>query len=105
MIANSDFFRRRDAPAAHRYELDVDTLRAASASIVAAGGERSRDGFPYRAARALATLLDVDLEEFPGDHAGFATRPQAFAAKLAAILDDRSSPHACEPPAEPAGCR
>jgi pimeloyl-ACP methyl ester carboxylesterase len=92
MIANSDFFRRRDAPAAHRYELDVDTLRVASASIVAAGGERSRDGFPYRAAKALARLLDVDLEEFPGDHAGFATRPQAFAAKLAAILDEPLKP-------------
>lgn len=86
MIANNEFFRHRDAPAAHRYELDVDALRAASGLITSAGGERSRDGFPYRAAVALAELLDVEFEEFPGDHAGFGTRPRAFAAKLAAVL-------------------
>jgi pimeloyl-ACP methyl ester carboxylesterase len=85
-IANSEFFRQRDAPAAHQYELDVYRLRAAATQIVAAGGEKSKHAFPYRSMRALAELLEIKFVEFPGDHAGFATRPEAFAAKLAAIL-------------------
>jgi pimeloyl-ACP methyl ester carboxylesterase len=86
-IANSRFFAARDAPAAHRFEPDVDALRARSVPIVAAGGHRSREGFPHRAARALAEVLDVEFAEFPGDHAGFATRPSAFAHRLAEVLE------------------
>lgn len=85
-IANSEFFRTRDAVAAHRYQLDIDRLRPAATRIVAAGGEKSRDAFPHRCARALADRLGTRFVEFPGDHAGFATRPKAFAATLASIL-------------------
>ena len=86
MVANAEFFRTRDAPSAHHYELDVTALADSPARIVAAGGERSRDAFPYRCARALADRLGIEFAEFPGDHAGFATRPEAFAAKLREVL-------------------
>jgi pimeloyl-ACP methyl ester carboxylesterase len=85
-VANSEFFRTRDAVAAHRYRLDVDRLRVAASRIVTAGGEESRDAFPHRCARALADLLGTRFAEFPGGHAGFATRPEAFAAALRNIL-------------------
>lgn len=87
-IANSEFFRRRDAPAAHRYVADLDALRRVSPLIVPAVGERSGHAFPHRAARALAEFLGTELAILPGDHAGFATRPTAFAAALATQLDE-----------------
>jgi hypothetical protein len=85
-MANAAFFREHDAPAAHRYRLMTDTLRAFASRIIAAGGEKSRDAFPYLSTRALADQLGIEFAEFPGDHAAFATRPKAFAAKLAGIL-------------------
>jgi pimeloyl-ACP methyl ester carboxylesterase len=85
-LANATFFRDHDAPAAHRYRLDMDALKTVSDRIVAAGGEKSRDAFPHRSTRALADQLGIEFAEFPGDHAGFATRPRAFAARLAEIF-------------------
>jgi pimeloyl-ACP methyl ester carboxylesterase len=85
--ANAAFFRANDAPAAHRYELDLDALRAASDRLVTAGGEKSRPAFPYRCAAALAAAVGIEFFELPGDHAGYATRPASFAAALAAVLD------------------
>jgi pimeloyl-ACP methyl ester carboxylesterase len=85
-MANAAFFREHDAPAAHRYHLMIDTLTAAASRIIAAGGEKSRDAFPHLSTRALADRLGIEFAEFPGDHAAFATRPKAFAARLAEIL-------------------
>jgi pimeloyl-ACP methyl ester carboxylesterase len=85
-LANTEFFRRRDAKSAHQYITDLDALRPLHNQIIAAGGEKSREGFPYRAACALGDILDARFIEFPGDHAGFATRPRAFATKLVEVL-------------------
>jgi pimeloyl-ACP methyl ester carboxylesterase len=85
-LANSEFFRARDAVAAHRYQLDLDRLRPAASLIVAAGGEKSRTAFPYRCARTLADRLGSAFVEFPGDHAGFATQPKAFAVALTDVF-------------------
>ncbi len=85
-LANAAFFRENDAPAAHRYRLDLDALKAVSDRIVAAGGEKSRAAFPHRSTRVLADRLGIEFVEFPGDHAGFATRPRAFAERLAEVL-------------------
>jgi len=87
-IANSEFFRLRDARAAHRHVTDLDALRDATTLIVPAAGERSGHAFPHRAALALAERLGTEPAILPGDHAGFATRPRAFAAALATLLDD-----------------
>jgi pimeloyl-ACP methyl ester carboxylesterase len=80
--ANMQFFLRHDAPYAHRYKLNRDALRHGAKRIVPAAGQLSRDTMPYRCARALARSLDRDLEEFPGNHSGYASRPHAFGAEL-----------------------
>jgi pimeloyl-ACP methyl ester carboxylesterase len=84
-IANLQFFLAHDAPAVHRYQLDLPALRAAAARIVPAAGA-STQTFPRRCAQALAGELGRPLAEFPGGHSGFMLRPRAFAARLREIL-------------------
>jgi pimeloyl-ACP methyl ester carboxylesterase len=84
-IANLEFFLTRDAPAVHRYQLDLPALREAAARIVPAAGA-STQAFPRRCAQALAGELGRPLAEFPGGHNGFMLRPRAFAARLHEIL-------------------
>jgi pimeloyl-ACP methyl ester carboxylesterase len=90
-LANATFFREHDAPAAHRYRPDLAALKAVSDRIIAAGGEKSREAFPCRSTRALADRLGTAFVEFPGDHAGFATRPRAFAGRLTEVLAEAST--------------
>jgi pimeloyl-ACP methyl ester carboxylesterase len=84
-IANLEFFLTHDAPAVHRYRLDLAALRAAAPRIVPAAGANSQ-AFPRRCAQALAGELGRPLAEFPGGHSGFMLRPRAFAARLGEIL-------------------
>jgi pimeloyl-ACP methyl ester carboxylesterase len=80
--ANMQFFLTHDAPAAHRYLLDLAALRAVSAAIEPAAGELSRGSSPYQCAQALAHHLGRPLTQFPGNHSGYALRPRAFAEAL-----------------------
>jgi pimeloyl-ACP methyl ester carboxylesterase len=84
---NLQFFRTYDAPAAHRYRLDVAALKSVAPRIVPAGGQTSREFWAHHSAEALANLLGVEFVEFPGGHNGHILRPKAFAAKLAEVLD------------------
>jgi len=77
------------------YELDFDSLRAASTRIVVAGGAESEATFPYRAALAVAERLGTEAVIFPSHHAGFVGGefgqqgdPDAFAATLRGVLTD-----------------
>ena len=76
------------------YRPDVDALQAATTRVVVAAGEESVRTLPGRGATALAPLLGQPLTMFPGDHGGFLGgeygqhgQPEAFAAKLRAVLD------------------
>ena len=84
-IANLEVFLARDAPAVHRYQLDLPALHKAAARIVPAAGT-STQAFPRRCAQALADELGRPLAEFPGNHSGFILRPRAFATRLHEIL-------------------
>jgi pimeloyl-ACP methyl ester carboxylesterase len=84
-IANLEAFLARDAPAVHRYQLDLPALHQAAARIVPAAGT-STQAFPRHCAQALADELGRPLAEFPGNHSGFILRPRAFAARLHEIL-------------------
>ena len=68
------------------YEPDLRALRDAPSRVVVAGGVTSRGEFPHRTAVALAEHLGSALAEFPGNHAGFAIEPEAFARKLRDVL-------------------
>jgi pimeloyl-ACP methyl ester carboxylesterase len=84
-IANLEVFLARDAPAVHRYRLDLHALQKAAARIVPAAGT-STQAFPRHCAQALADELGRPLAEFPGNHSGFILRPRAFAARLHEVL-------------------
>ena len=92
---------RRDDPLFARntgttfFEPDFDALGRASTRIVLAVGEASADQLTDRATRAIAARLGSEVAVFPGGHGGFnrspwdpTADPEAFAAKLQAILDE-----------------
>jgi hypothetical protein len=77
------------------YRLDIDALGAAPTRIVLALGEESEGTFTGRAAVAAAELLGQQAAVFPSHHGGFvggdspyAGKPEAFARKLRAVLDE-----------------
>lgn len=84
--ANAAFFLTHDAPAARQYQLDIAALQAAATRIVPAAGSTNREFWIHHCASALADRLGRPLVEFPGGHAGFASHPRAFAARLQEVL-------------------
>jgi hypothetical protein len=75
------------------YEPDVDALLAAPTRILIAVGEESTGTFTGRTAVATAELLGQQATVFPSHHGGFvggesgyAGQPEAFAARLRAVL-------------------
>ncbi|MEV7230045.1 alpha/beta hydrolase [Polymorphospora sp. NPDC051019] len=79
------FFRHLLRPTAC-YRPDLAALRSASTRIVVAAGTTSRGQLAHRAAVALAAELAVPLVDFPGDHTGFQSEPEAFADGLRRVL-------------------
>jgi pimeloyl-ACP methyl ester carboxylesterase len=76
------------------FKPDLDALRAVPTRVVVAFGTESRAEMTGRAARALASQLDIEPVEFPSHHGGFlggeygqTGQPEAFAARLRTILD------------------
>jgi pimeloyl-ACP methyl ester carboxylesterase len=86
--ADMTFLMRHDAPAAHRYRLDREALKAHADRIVVAAGESSSRAWPHRAAAALARFLGSRMVTFPGGHTGSVLRPRAFAEQLDRIFRD-----------------
>jgi pimeloyl-ACP methyl ester carboxylesterase len=75
------------------YEPDFDALRAASTRIVVAAGAESEGELAHRGALGVAERLGTEPVIFPSHHGGFlggeygqAGDPDAFAAKLRAVL-------------------
>ncbi|WP_227464304.1 alpha/beta fold hydrolase [Nocardioides lijunqiniae] len=76
------------------YRPDADALAAAPTRIVAAVGEESAGTLTARTTAALAQLLGQETAVFPSHHGGFmggehgyAGQPEAFAARLRAVID------------------
>ena len=84
--ANLEFFRTYDAPAAHRYKLDMVALKKASTRVVPAGGRTSQEMWTHHSAEALADQLGTVFAEFPGGHNGHVLHPRAFAERLRDVL-------------------
>lgn len=94
---------RRDDPllserswAVPLYQPDLEALKAARTRIVIAVGEESVKVYTGRSAIALAERLGQQATVFPSHHGGFlggefgyAGQPEAFAAKLREVLDQR----------------
>jgi pimeloyl-ACP methyl ester carboxylesterase len=68
------------------YQPDIVALQAAPARVAVARGTTSKGQFPWRTAVALAERLGTPLVDFPGDHVGFASDANDFAAVLRRTL-------------------
>jgi hypothetical protein len=78
------------------YEPDFGALRAASTRIVVGAGAESEGEMACRGAYAVAELLGTRPVVFPSGHGGFlggeygqSGDPDAFAAKLRDVLEER----------------
>jgi pimeloyl-ACP methyl ester carboxylesterase len=87
MGQNSDFFVAHLIQHTPRYTVDVAALKASDTKVVIAVGEDSAGQVPHRAGRAVAESLGVDPVIFPGDHTGFGTHTEEWAAAVAKALD------------------
>ncbi|WP_020659490.1 alpha/beta fold hydrolase [Amycolatopsis benzoatilytica] len=86
MRGNFDLFFGTLMPAIGAWEPDLDALTAADTRIVVAVGEAAAGTPAHTAGLGLARALGSEPVTFPGDHAGFAGQPQAFAARLVETL-------------------
>jgi pimeloyl-ACP methyl ester carboxylesterase len=86
MQKNMAFFFGYEVPPFGRYVPDIAAVSASTVRVVMAVGEASRGEPPNRAGVALAERLGTEAQVFPGDHGGFGSEHEAFAAKLDEVL-------------------
>ncbi|MEV7037740.1 alpha/beta hydrolase [Amycolatopsis sp. NPDC051061] len=86
---NFTYFFHHLMAATGAFEPDLDALRATSARLVVGVGEKSAGSTAHETGAGLAAALGLPAIEFPGDHGGFATEPEAFAARLREVLEGR----------------
>jgi pimeloyl-ACP methyl ester carboxylesterase len=82
MVGNFDFFLAHEIRAIGGYVPDIAALKASRDRIVIAGGKSSGEQGAYRAARALADAIGIELTYFEGGHGGFGASEDAFAQRL-----------------------
>jgi pimeloyl-ACP methyl ester carboxylesterase len=82
MMGNFDFFLAHEIRAIGGYVPDIAALKAARDRIVIAGGRSSGEQGAYRASRALADAIGIELTYFDGGHGGFGASDEAFAQRL-----------------------
>ncbi|WP_117210211.1 alpha/beta hydrolase [Allorhizocola rhizosphaerae] len=68
------------------YRPDLAKLAEVADRLILAGGNTSREHFPYRPNVALAERLGLPMWHLPGGHVGYVTHPVEFAAALTGRL-------------------
>jgi pimeloyl-ACP methyl ester carboxylesterase len=93
----TDVLMAQNITSSTSYEPDFVALRGASTRIVVAAGVESQGELANRGAHAAAERLGTTPVIFPSNHGGFlggeygqAGEPEAFAAKLRQVLEDRT---------------
>lgn len=86
MQRNTEFFLAHYLLAVTGYQPNIAALLSSLTQVVAAVGEASAGQLAYRGGVELAKLLGSEAVVFPGDHGGFLTHPDAFAATLHKVL-------------------
>jgi pimeloyl-ACP methyl ester carboxylesterase len=85
--ANLELFAGRLIPIIGNYEPDLAALQRSSTRIVVGVGDESTpEQMVYQTAHALAEQLGGQPTQFPGDHGGFSSQPDGFAARLREVL-------------------
>lgn len=89
--SNHDIWFETEVPYYPGYLPDMVALKSVSDRLVLAGGDTSREDFPYRPNTILAAQLGIEIVHFPGGHVGYVTHPFEFADALADLLRHRES--------------
>lgn len=89
MSANLTFWFQYELKTYPRYEPDLPGLEKLKDRLVLAGGNDSRELFPYQPNTVLAQRLGLEIVDFPGDHIGYAAHAAEFAGQLRAVLANR----------------
>ncbi|MEV0649798.1 alpha/beta hydrolase [Phytomonospora sp. NPDC050363] len=84
--ANLPFFLEHELTVYPRLTPEEEPLAAVADKLVLAGGEDSRDHFPYRPNIVLGARLGLAVNDLPGDHIGYISRRETFPAALAALF-------------------
>jgi pimeloyl-ACP methyl ester carboxylesterase len=85
---NMDFWLGHYFLAIGAYEPDFAVLKAGSAHIVPAVGDKSRGQLAHEGGLRLAERLGTQAVVFPGAHGGFESDAAEFAVKLREVLQD-----------------
>jgi pimeloyl-ACP methyl ester carboxylesterase len=88
---NIPFWLQHELRQYTRFAPDLSLLRSRLAHLVLAGGEESRERFPYRATAALAEAVGTTVADLPGGHAGYRTHATEFASRLRGLLAPQRS--------------
>jgi pimeloyl-ACP methyl ester carboxylesterase len=91
MMGNFDFFLAHEIRAIGAYVPDIAALKATRDRIVIAGGKSSGEQGAFRAARALADAIGIELTYFEGGHGGFGASEDAFAQRLRESLSAKTT--------------
>jgi pimeloyl-ACP methyl ester carboxylesterase len=86
MGRNMELFLARTLRQVGTFAPDVAALGSGLPRIILAAGEASHGGLAQRCTAVLAGRLGTHVVAFPGDHGGFMSQPDAFAARLHAVL-------------------
>lgn len=85
-LADDELFFLRLLKPFTRYEVPIDQLRDGAPRIITAIGADSHTEIARRSTDALAAQLGQEAVAFPGDHAGFMSQTEPFAAKLREVV-------------------
>jgi acetyltransferase/esterase len=69
-----------------RHSPDLGALASKKDRLILAGGEDSREFFPYFPNTVLAERFGLPVADLPGGHIGYLTHPPEFATHLAKLL-------------------
>ncbi|GIG65295.1 alpha/beta fold hydrolase [Phytomonospora endophytica] len=89
MRGNFPFFLEEEVTRYPRRVPDRTALKSLADKLILAGGEDSREEFPYRPNLVLAAELGLTVHDLPGDHIGYVSARETFPRALAALLDAR----------------
>jgi pimeloyl-ACP methyl ester carboxylesterase len=87
-LSNATYWMEHELRQYPRVELDLAALTANTERIVLAGGRDSHDQVAYQPNKVFASVLGLNIVDFPGGHLGFVSTPAEFAKELMDALKD-----------------
>ncbi|KAJ5855335.1 alpha/beta-hydrolase [Penicillium soppii] len=85
----TNVYFEHEIEAISQYHLDLESLQARKDQICLGRGDMSSSPLAISPVTRLSSLLNSNLNTFPGGHHGYITHERSFCEKLAHVLKDR----------------